>query len=72
MTAFKRTYTFEAFFFMLWVIVMLLTHAEVSETLAEMQNSQSKLGKYEIEKMEQTLSLQQREAEISRLQEVIR
>ncbi len=51
---------------------MLLTHAEVSETLAEMQNSQSKLGKYEIEKMEQTLSLQQREAEISRLQEVIR
>ncbi len=72
MTTFKRTYTFEAFFFMLWVIVMLLTHAEVSETLAEMQNSQSKLGKYEIEKMEQTLSLQQREAEISRLQEVIR
>ncbi len=72
MTAFKCTYTFEAFFFMLWVIVMLLTHAEVSETLAEMQNSQSKLGKYEIEKMEQTLSLQQREAEISRLQEVIR
>lgn len=51
---------------------MSLTHAEVSETLAEMQNSQSKLRMYEIEKMEQTLSLQQREAEISRLQEVIR
>lgn len=51
---------------------MLLTHAEVSEALAEMQSCQSKLGKYEIEKMELTLSLQQREAEISRLQEVIR
>ncbi|RXN33525.1 coiled-coil domain-containing 14-like isoform X2 [Labeo rohita] len=45
---------------------------EVSEALAEMQNCQSKLGKYEIEKPALTLSLQQREAEISRLQEVIR
>ncbi|XP_026070076.1 coiled-coil domain-containing protein 14 isoform X3 [Carassius auratus] len=45
---------------------------EVSEALAEMQNCQSKLGKYEIEKTTLTLSLQQREAEISRLQEVIR
>ncbi|KAF4111925.1 hypothetical protein G5714_006720 [Onychostoma macrolepis] len=45
---------------------------EVSEALAEMQSCQSKLGKYEIEKMDLTLSLQQREAEISRLQEVIR
>lgn len=49
-----------------------LPHAEVSEALAEMQNCQSKLGKYEIEKTTLTLSLQQREAEISRLQEVIR
>ncbi|XP_026113634.1 coiled-coil domain-containing protein 14 isoform X2 [Carassius auratus] len=45
---------------------------EVSEALAEMQSWQSKLGKYEIEKTELTLSLRQREAEISRLQEVIR
>ncbi|XP_016365945.1 coiled-coil domain-containing protein 14-like isoform X2 [Sinocyclocheilus rhinocerous] len=45
---------------------------EVSEALAEMQSCQNKLGKYEIEKMELTLSLQQRETEISRLQEVIR
>ncbi|KTF91891.1 hypothetical protein cypCar_00011701 [Cyprinus carpio] len=45
---------------------------EVSEALAEMQNCQSKLGKYEIEKTTLTLSLQQREAEIGRLQEVIR
>uniref|UniRef100_A0A8C2H116 Coiled-coil domain containing 14 n=1 Tax=Cyprinus carpio TaxID=7962 RepID=A0A8C2H116_CYPCA len=45
---------------------------EVSAALAEMQSCQSKLGKYETEKLELTLSLQQREAEISRLQEVIR
>ncbi|XP_059416813.1 coiled-coil domain-containing protein 14-like isoform X3 [Carassius carassius] len=45
---------------------------EVSEALAEMQNCQSKLGKYEIEKTTLTLSLQQRDAEFSRLQEVIR
>ncbi|XP_073708613.1 coiled-coil domain-containing protein 14 [Garra rufa] len=45
---------------------------EVNEALAEMQSCQSKLGKYEIEKTALTLSLQQREAEISRLQEAIR
>ncbi|XP_043097053.1 coiled-coil domain-containing protein 14 isoform X2 [Puntigrus tetrazona] len=45
---------------------------EVSEALAEMQSCQSRLGKYETEKMELTLSLEQRETEISRLQEVIR
>ncbi|XP_056122951.1 coiled-coil domain-containing protein 14 [Rhinichthys klamathensis goyatoka] len=45
---------------------------EMNEALAEMQSYQSKLKEYEIEKTVLSLSLQQREAEISRLQEVIR
>ncbi|KAK9972959.1 hypothetical protein ABG768_023713 [Culter alburnus] len=45
---------------------------EMNEALAEMQSYRSKLKEYEIEKTVLTLSLQQREAEISRLQEVIR
>ncbi|KAG1942477.1 coiled-coil domain-containing protein 14 isoform X2 [Pimephales promelas] len=45
---------------------------EMNEALAEMQSCQSKLKEYEIEKTVLSLSLQQREAEISRLQDVIR
>ncbi|XP_067230285.1 coiled-coil domain-containing protein 14 [Chanodichthys erythropterus] len=45
---------------------------EMNEALAEMQSYRSKLKEYEIERTVLTLSLQQREAEISRLQEVIR
>lgn len=45
---------------------------EMNESLSEMQSYQSKLKECEIEKTVLTLSLQQREAEVSRLQEVIR
>ncbi|KAK7154918.1 hypothetical protein R3I93_009766 [Phoxinus phoxinus] len=45
---------------------------EKNEALSEMQSYQSKLKEYEMEKTVLSLSLQQREAEISRLQEVIR
>jgi len=44
----------------------------MNEALAEMQSCQSKFKEYEIEKTVLSLSLQQREAEISRLQDVIR
>ncbi|XP_051568336.1 coiled-coil domain-containing protein 14-like isoform X2 [Myxocyprinus asiaticus] len=45
---------------------------EVNDALTEMQSCKNKLQECEIEKSSLTLSLQQREAEISRLQEVIR
>ncbi|XP_077055673.1 coiled-coil domain-containing protein 14 isoform X2 [Siphateles boraxobius] len=45
---------------------------EMNEALAQMQGYQTKLQEYEIEKTVLSLSLQRREAEISRLQEVIR
>lgn len=45
---------------------------EVNEALAEMQSCQSELQKCEFEKTALTLSFQQREGEISRLQEIIR
>ncbi|XP_056314946.1 coiled-coil domain-containing protein 14 isoform X2 [Danio aesculapii] len=45
---------------------------DVSEALAEMQSCQSKLKASETEKMALNLSLQQREAEIGKLQDVIR
>lgn len=45
---------------------------DVSEALAEMQSCQSKLKESETEKMALNLSLQQREAEIGKLQDIIR
>ncbi|XP_055070141.2 coiled-coil domain-containing protein 14 isoform X2 [Misgurnus anguillicaudatus] len=45
---------------------------ELNEALAEIQSCQSKLQKCEFEKTALTLSFQQREGEISRLQEIIR